>query len=236
MCICLYTINYEDTHIVSACHYQILISTSMLIYAILLASSSYLQSSELFYFSFYIYVTWLRVMYVIRYFQIPGNASDEYYKTILYLRIQMILEMLELVVFVLLLGLITLIISVGCCQAFCPNVIEAHSILITLSCLLSGEASSVAIKFVTDNLPKTEYNPDIHTSEKECIICMEEFVRDAEITELPCDRRHFFHTSCVMDWVTKAKKVSCPICRKDTAEELIKKQKKQELENIAVDA
>lgn len=232
MCACLYTIDYDDSRIVSACHYQIVLSLSILIYAILLACSSYLQSSGLFYFSFYILFTWTRVMYVIRYFQIHDSASDKYYKTMLYLKVQMILDIFELVIFAFLLGLIILIISVGCCQWFCPGVIEAHSVLITLSSWMNGGANSAAIKFVTDNLPKAAYSPDVHTNEKQCIICMEDFVKDEEITELPCDKRHFFHTSCMMDWITKAKRVSCPICRKDTAEELLKKQKEQELGNI----
>eukprot|EP00826_Nyctotherus_ovalis_P021791 TRINITY_DN170_c0_g2_i1.p1 TRINITY_DN170_c0_g2~~TRINITY_DN170_c0_g2_i1.p1 ORF type:complete len:185 (-),score=35.38 TRINITY_DN170_c0_g2_i1:154-708(-) len=181
---------------------------------------------------------WLRLTYVIRYFQIPYSMCDKYYKTLFYLRLMMLIELLEIIAFVFLLALVIFIISVGCCRAFCPNVIEAHSVLVAVSGLMGDGASAAAIKFVTDNLPKAKFDPDVHTSEKECSICIEEYVKGEEIAELPCDKRHYFHASCVMNWIKEAKKVSCPICRKDMATELAKVQERDKdqyrLDNVVV--
>eukprot|EP00826_Nyctotherus_ovalis_P050174 TRINITY_DN6126_c0_g3_i3.p1 TRINITY_DN6126_c0_g3~~TRINITY_DN6126_c0_g3_i3.p1 ORF type:complete len:210 (+),score=24.32 TRINITY_DN6126_c0_g3_i3:90-719(+) len=192
---------------------------------------------------FYFFQMWLRLMFVIRYFQIPGEICDKYYMTIFYLRIQMILEMIVLIIFVVILLTAIFLISIRCCQMFCPNVIGLHSFLIDIGNSLNafnGEASSVAIRFVTNNIPRIKYDPNIHTNEKDCIICMEEFVRGAEIIELPCDKRHYFHAGCVMDWIEKARKVTCPICRKDMAEGLTRMQEEKrnqpKLDSVIVDA
>jgi len=47
---------------------------------------------------------------------------------------------------------------------------------------------------------------------KECIICMENFKDDDEIAELKCDYRHYFHSACLKDWLTR--KPECPLCKK----------------------
>ena len=54
------------------------------------------------------------------------------------------------------------------------------------------------------------------------------FTDEDEVTPLPCDMRHYFHTSCIEDWM-KQKNI-CPLCKKvitkeelDNCEEKFKK-------------
>eukprot|EP01069_Polyplicarium_translucidae_P009559 Polyplicarium_translucidae@DN3327_c0_g2_i1.p3 len=44
-----------------------------------------------------------------------------------------------------------------------------------------------------------------------CSICMTDFVDEDAAIVLPCDRRHFFHTSCVTPWLKNSQ--LCPLCR-----------------------
>ena len=44
-----------------------------------------------------------------------------------------------------------------------------------------------------------------------CCFCMELFDDSDDVTELKCDSRHIFHTSCLRTWIATSQ--SCPICR-----------------------
>jgi len=46
----------------------------------------------------------------------------------------------------------------------------------------------------------------------DCLICSEEYKDNDEITELNCDKRHYFHTKCIQDWLKR--KLECPLCKK----------------------
>ena len=46
----------------------------------------------------------------------------------------------------------------------------------------------------------------------ECAICLCEFEKECDISELPCG--HIFHPECISSWINKHP--TCPICRKDT--------------------
>lgn len=50
-------------------------------------------------------------------------------------------------------------------------------------------------------------------SQESCIICMEEFKADSEISELTCDERHIFHTTCLQEWMKQS--LICPLCKTD---------------------
>lgn len=51
-----------------------------------------------------------------------------------------------------------------------------------------------------------------------------EFDDKSEVTPLPCDIRHYFHTDCIQDWF-KQNNV-CPLCKKEIkAEDLDKMDK-----------
>ncbi|CDW72786.1 zinc finger protein [Stylonychia lemnae] len=46
----------------------------------------------------------------------------------------------------------------------------------------------------------------------DCSICLNKFKDDDEITELNCDKRHYFHTECIQTWMQR--KLECPLCKK----------------------
>lgn len=56
------------------------------------------------------------------------------------------------------------------------------------------------------------YNPEQFQHTDECIICLEAFKSDSEITVLKCDPKHYFHTECIAQSIQGGHFV-CPICR-----------------------
>eukprot|EP01103_Thecamoeba_quadrilineata_P003663 TRINITY_DN13422_c0_g1_i1.p1 TRINITY_DN13422_c0_g1~~TRINITY_DN13422_c0_g1_i1.p1 ORF type:complete len:210 (+),score=27.38 TRINITY_DN13422_c0_g1_i1:154-783(+) len=66
-----------------------------------------------------------------------------------------------------------------------------------------------ASKKVVDNLKRqtlTEDSPDL---EKECAVCKDEFIKENQVVELPCE--HLFHKDCILPWLESNN--SCPVCR-----------------------
>ena len=69
------------------------------------------------------------------------------------------------------------------------------------------------------SLTKMIYDPEKFKEYTECIICSETFDKDASITPLPCNIKHYFHNHCITQWLETKKE--CPLCRhKITIEEL----------------
>ena len=58
-----------------------------------------------------------------------------------------------------------------------------------------------------------------NTDNKECNICMDEYKINDKIVTLDC--KHIFHRRCIKHWLLQ-EKVTCPVCRKDVREQLIK--------------
>ena len=65
-------------------------------------------------------------------------------------------------------------------------------------------------KELIDVLPKQEWK-SAADSEHDCIICMEPFKLGENYTALPCDSRHYFHTECILNWLSRSDK--CPMCK-----------------------
>ena len=72
---------------------------------------------------------------------------------------------------------------------------------------------------------ESDYNPYLHESLSECIICMEIFVDGGKVTALPCDERHYFHSGCILSWSERHR--NCPLCKKPFNVRDIKKFNKQ---------
>jgi hypothetical protein len=51
----------------------------------------------------------------------------------------------------------------------------------------------------------------------ECNICMDEYNLGDNVVKLSC--KHIFHKECIKNWLCN-ERVTCPVCRKDTREEL----------------
>jgi hypothetical protein len=64
-----------------------------------------------------------------------------------------------------------------------------------------------------NNLDKIKYKEDslyIENTNKECLICLDNFVENDEIIKIKCN--HIFHTNCIKQWLCKESN-KCPICR-----------------------
>lgn len=46
-----------------------------------------------------------------------------------------------------------------------------------------------------------KYEKKIFKEITECPYCLDEYKDGDEVSPLPCDVRHVFHTSCVLDWI-----------------------------------
>lgn len=57
-----------------------------------------------------------------------------------------------------------------------------------------------------DDIKRSEIDTD-------CPICKMEYEPNSEITILPCEGRHYYHTECINEWIEMSKK--CPICKVD---------------------
>ena len=67
----------------------------------------------------------------------------------------------------------------------------------------------------------------IKVQEKEaCPICTDDFEEPSEVAVLACDEKHFYHDYCINSWISHNKNkragASCPMCRLDIAESLIR--------------
>jgi len=79
---------------------------------------------------------------------------------------------------------------------------------------------------------KGKYNPEEHVDDKECIICMVDYVEQDDITPLPCNPKHFFHSACIENWLKSNN--SCPLCKKPITKEDLKKQKSQKRGSVNI--
>ena len=62
------------------------------------------------------------------------------------------------------------------------------------------------------SLRKTQYDPDKFHSETCCAICFVDYQAEDIVTQLKCDKRHYFHTECLESWIKKGNNI-CPFCR-----------------------
>ena len=58
---------------------------------------------------------------------------------------------------------------------------------------------------------KAKLNPSVTANDFFCSICLVHFNDHDSVTPLHCDERHFFHTSCIIEWLSK--KNLCPLCK-----------------------
>ena len=60
-------------------------------------------------------------------------------------------------------------------------------------------------------LTNRKFEPAVFKSMSECGICMVEYTESDEITPLPCNVNHYFHSECFKTWLNE--KQECPLCR-----------------------
>ena len=42
---------------------------------------------------------------------------------------------------------------------------------------------------------------DIFSYSDECAICLTKYQENDDVTVLPCNEKHYFHTVCIKDWL-----------------------------------
>lgn len=65
------------------------------------------------------------------------------------------------------------------------------------------------------SISRVKFSEDLFgaiSEENECIICMTPFGPDDMVTKLDCPGNHFYHTSCIENWIQQGSS-QCPMCR-----------------------
>ena len=66
---------------------------------------------------------------------------------------------------------------------------------------------------ILQNLPEIQIAEkelkQIENNQKDCVICLSNFVLGDKIKRLPC--LHIFHTDCIEDWLHNSE--LCPLCK-----------------------
>ena len=71
-------------------------------------------------------------------------------------------------------------------------------------------------------LKQLNFDQQVFSNETTCAICMSDFKETDKITPLPCDEKHYFHSECIIDWLSRNN--SCPFCKKEIKSEDLDKQ------------
>ena len=94
-----------------------------------------------------------------------------------------------------------LILTLTCmsiCTVLCGIPLYLHRVCLKATKnrqLLSRKLAEISL------LPKERYDTQKHTSLAFCTVCLDEFKnKKSEITYLPCDARHYFHSACIKTW------------------------------------
>lgn len=165
------------------------------------------------------------------YNDISSSVLDKYPFIALYLKLLAIWCIL-LFIFVGVLVLITAFtLFLFCCSCCCRDswlrALNIPSLLMNMENSPNRPRSEETVNFVLSHLPRAAFQALIHTQTKECAICLADFAEGEEIIELPCDKKHYYHVECIQAWISGERKVTCPICRKDIAEEVEKLQQEE---------
>eukprot|EP00826_Nyctotherus_ovalis_P005439 TRINITY_DN11228_c0_g1_i8.p1 TRINITY_DN11228_c0_g1~~TRINITY_DN11228_c0_g1_i8.p1 ORF type:complete len:207 (+),score=22.04 TRINITY_DN11228_c0_g1_i8:101-721(+) len=184
--------------------------------------------------------TWLRVLAFSCYLDISSEYRDSYSLTMVYILLMMCVHVLDLFINAAYVAVVIFtclpLTLLACCAAYCPvsclRSTRLLSLLIYLDVVPNDVQPGETIEFIMANLHKNNYHAETHTEAVPCSICLVDFEEGAETIVLPCDERHYFHAECIQLWISSEgmfrwRKVSCPICRKDIAEEIRERQREE---------
>lgn len=79
--------------------------------------------------------------------------------------------------------------------------------------IISGQINQDQVPSVLESLSRVAYNPNEFTHENQCSICLTDYAEMDIVTQLLCDKRHYFHTKCLEQWIQNGQN-QCPLCRK----------------------
>ncbi len=244
-----YFADSEDVSLISVCYGNMIISLIMQISSVLekiCGRPGEPRSSKwnCFYITSLLYrlccttfdrcAQYYRFIYTVRYFRLSSAVCEKYPLSLFYLKIVTLGNVLVLcIIGIIFLGVLALLV-IKCCDSCCPRFLPQTAAFHALAAHMAGALGSQDIRvvnYVLTNIQKSKFRVAVHTSYKECPICLVEFVEGMEIVELPCDKRHYFHVQCIESWISGQRMVSCPLCKRDIAEELNRRageEKKEE--------
>jgi len=93
---------------------------------------------------------------------------------------------------------------------------------IPFSCMYLLGSGGVQNSRIVDTIPylnavkslkRLKYEEKENKMLDSCVICMIDFKDSDEVAELKCDKRHYFHSHCVEEWLKR--KLECPLCKKE---------------------
>ena len=72
--------------------------------------------------------------------------------------------------------------------------------------------SESQIPQVISKLTRVQFDPEKFKFESKCSICLADYEKEDELTQLKCDEKHYFHSECIIGWIQSGQNV-CPLCR-----------------------
>jgi len=98
-----------------------------------------------------------------------------------------------------------------CCLCTCLPV------LLVVLFFLNRGTRNPASETLLRSLKTEEFDSSVHTRERSCPICSEDFSNRDSIVVLPCQAGHYFHETCGKRWLQV--NATCPLCREDLMSE-----------------
>lgn len=62
---------------------------------------------------------------------------------------------------------------------------------------------NLMIKDVLLNVASLRLTPAQFSKEDSCSICLEDYAPDQQVIRLPCNDKHYFHSSCIAEWISR---------------------------------
>ena len=100
------------------------------------------------------------------------------------------------------------ILIYSCCKGDSVNLFQQAGDQNERQPLLPHEREAMSEKLMRMS---RSFNFSQHTEHKECCICMVDFESSDMVTQLPCDKRHYFHSACIERWSMTHN--DCPLCK-----------------------
>ena len=72
---------------------------------------------------------------------------------------------------------------------------------------------------VINNLAQFNFRAQPNTDDNMCVICQCDFEENDQVTGLPCNKNHIFHTQRLNEWLLN--KTTCPLCNATISNEMI---------------
>ena len=155
---------------------------------------------------------WMSLVALVKFFGAVGGCYQGESVIVFYSNLVIIMNGLMQGMALLLMSTVVLLFCI-CCPIF------------TVVHRVQDRRSQILRDNLITNLFKKRFDYKVFTKTKECAICLEEFTDSSEVTPLPCDVRHYFHTECIRGWLQQSDQ--CPLCKATITKEAMDKLSKE---------